>query len=164
MIMLLTHRSEVREALNANLHASGYQTCVPAHRDEVQAAMTDRYPDLIVLDLYLAQPSGAEVLRRLRQDGYQGKVIVLSGESMVSVLHDAQSLGLDKVIHIPARIGERFDFGELMISIETALKDGGREHHHARIARRAYELYEHSGYKDGHDVENWIRAEREVSA
>src|SRR5919107_3262532 len=126
MIMLLTHRPDIREQLNANLHASGYETCVPAHRDEVRAAMTDRYPELIVLDLYLAQPSGAEVLRRLRQDGYHGKVIVLSGESMVSVLHDVQSLGLDKVIHTPARIGECFDFGEVMIAIETALKGNGR--------------------------------------
>jgi CheY-like chemotaxis protein len=91
MIMLLTHRSEIREQLNASLHASGHQTCVPAHRDDVRAAMTDRYPELIVLDLYLAHPSGAEVLRRLRQDGYHGKVIVLSGQSMVSVLHDVQS-------------------------------------------------------------------------
>ncbi len=162
--MLITHRSDIREELNASLHASGYQTCVAPHRDDVTAAMTERYPDLIVLDLYLAQPSGAELLRRLRRDGYQGKVIALSGESMVSVLNDVQSLGLDKVVHIPARIGEGLDFGELLIAIETALKGDGREHHNARIARRAYELYEHSGYKDGHDVENWIRAEREVAA
>ena len=164
MIMLLTHRSEIREQLNASLHASGHQTCVPAHRDDVRAALTDRYPDLIVLDLYLAQPSGAEVLRRLRQDGYHGKVIVLSGESMVSVLHDVQSQGLDKVVHIPARIGKCFEFGELMTAIETALKGNGPEHHHARIARRAYELYEHSGYQNGHDVEHWIQAERDVAA
>lgn len=164
MIMLLTHRSEIREELNASLHARGYETCVPAHRDEVRAAMADRYPDLIVLDLYLAQPSGAEVLRRLRQDGYQGKVIVLSGESMVSVLHDMQCLGLDKVVHVPAQVGDCYDFGELMIAIETALKGDGRGHHHARIARRAYELYAHSGYKDGHDVAHWVRAEREVIA
>ena len=83
---------------------------------------------------------------------------------MVSVLHDAQSLGLDKVVHVPARIGECFDFGELMIAIQTALKGHGREHHHARIARRAYELYERSGYTNGHDVEHWIQAERDVAA
>ena len=163
MIMLLTHRSEIREQLNATLHASGYETCVPAHREDVRTAMADRYPDLIVLDLYLAQPSGAEVLRRLRQDGYHGKIVVLSGESMVSVLHDAQSLRLDKVVHISAQIGNCFDFGELMIAIQTALKGDGPEPHQDRIARRAYELYEHSGYQDGHDLEHWIRAEREVT-
>src|SRR5688500_958254 len=142
MIMILTHRPEMRERLTENLQAKGYQTCVPEHREDVMAAMNDRRPDIIVLDLYLAEPSGAEVLRRLRQDGYHGRVIVLSGESMVPVLNDVQSLGLDKVVHIPARIGECFDFGELMVALKTSEPTP----HHARIARRAYELYENGGY------------------
>jgi DNA-binding response OmpR family regulator len=159
MIMILTHQSEMRERLTDNLQAKGYQTCVPAHREDVMAAMKDCQPDVIVLDLYLAEPSGAEVLRRLRQDGYHGRVIVLSGESMVRVLHDVQSLGLDKVIHTPARIGECFDFGELFVALETHEPP----YRHARIARRAYELYEKEGYQDGRDVQNWVRAEQELA-
>jgi len=31
-----------------------------------------------------------------------------------------------------------------------------------RIARRAYELFASSGFKDGHDLENWLVAESEV--
>jgi len=159
MIMILTHRSEMRERLTENLQAKGYETCVPAHREDVRAAMKDHQPDVIVLDLYLAEPSGAEVLKRLRQDGYHGRVIVLSGESMVPVLHDVQSLGLDKVMHLPARIGESFDFGELLVALEA----NEPLHHHARIARRAYELYEKEGHKDGRDVQNWMRAEQEIA-
>jgi two-component system nitrogen regulation response regulator NtrX len=159
MIMILTHRSEIRERLTENLHAKGYETCVPEHREDVVGAMKDRQPDVIVLDLYLAEPSGAEVLRRLRQDGYHGRVIVLSGESMVPVLHDVQSLGIDKVMHLPARIGERFDFGELLVAIEAHEP----LHHHARIARRAYELYQKEGYREGRDVQNWTRAEQELA-
>lgn len=30
------------------------------------------------------------------------------------------------------------------------------------IARRAYELYCARGYEDGHDVEDWVNAEREL--
>lgn len=30
------------------------------------------------------------------------------------------------------------------------------------IARRAYELFESSGFADGHDHENWLRAESEI--
>ena len=159
MIMILTHRCEMRERLTENLQDQGYETCVPEHREDVRAAMKDRQPAVIVLDLYLAEPSGAEVLKRLRQDGYHGRVIVLSGESMVPVLHDVQSLGLDKVMHLPARIGERFDFGELLVALEAHEP----LHHHARIARRAYELYEKEGYHDGHDMQNWLRAEQELA-
>ena len=30
------------------------------------------------------------------------------------------------------------------------------------IARRAYEIYESRGRQDGHDLENWLRAESEL--
>ena len=31
-----------------------------------------------------------------------------------------------------------------------------------RVSRRAYELYEARGREDGHDVEDWLRAESEL--
>ncbi len=33
-----------------------------------------------------------------------------------------------------------------------------------QIARRAYELYEVRGREDGHDLEDWLRAEAEITA
>jgi hypothetical protein len=35
---------------------------------------------------------------------------------------------------------------------------------HEAIRTRAYELYVERGMEDGHDVEDWLRAEEEVSA
>jgi hypothetical protein len=34
--------------------------------------------------------------------------------------------------------------------------------HDAVVARRAYELYAARGYEDGHDLEDWLTAEREI--
>ena len=34
--------------------------------------------------------------------------------------------------------------------------------HHSEIERRAYELYEQRGRADGHDWDDWLRAERDV--
>jgi hypothetical protein len=36
--------------------------------------------------------------------------------------------------------------------------------HDGDIAKRAYELYMSRGCEDGHDVEDWVEAEREVLA
>jgi len=33
---------------------------------------------------------------------------------------------------------------------------------HERIAIRAYQIYEDSGYAAGHDLQNWLQAEQEV--
>ena len=35
---------------------------------------------------------------------------------------------------------------------------------HDQIAQRAYALFEKSGRAPGHDIENWLRAERELAA
>ena len=32
------------------------------------------------------------------------------------------------------------------------------------IRRRAYELYEERGHEDGHDIDDWLRAEAEVTS
>ena len=33
----------------------------------------------------------------------------------------------------------------------------------ALVKKRAYELYQERGMEDGHDVEDWLRAEEEVT-
>jgi Protein of unknown function (DUF2934) len=42
----------------------------------------------------------------------------------------------------------------------TAIND--REAVEQRIRRRAYELYEQRGRNDGHDLDDWFRAEEEI--
>ena len=39
---------------------------------------------------------------------------------------------------------------------------GRRAPTHDEIARLAFKLYESSGRQDGHDVEDWLRAEKEL--
>ena len=39
-----------------------------------------------------------------------------------------------------------------------------REDKAERIRRRAYEIYEQRGRQDGLEVEDWLRAEQEVSS
>ena len=45
----------------------------------------------------------------------------------------------------------------------AASKDPSQEDKAERIRRRAYEIYEQRGRQDGQEVEDWLRAEQEVS-
>ena len=46
---------------------------------------------------------------------------------------------------------------------DTGLEDRGSSGDpQARIARRAYELYEQRGREDGHDLDDWIEAKRQI--
>ena len=51
--------------------------------------------------------------------------------------------------------------GERMMTKRTS---GGREcPPHDEIARLAYHVYEVGGMRDGHDVDDWLAAERELT-
>lgn len=50
--------------------------------------------------------------------------------------------------------------GEKTGQMAQAFKRAAAEHAH--IAQRAYELYEQRGRQDGRDLEDWVKAEREL--
>lgn len=165
MILLVTHRQELREQLNTTLQARGHQTCVSMHRQDVVAMMKSCRPHLIVLDMYVAEPSGAAVLETFRAQGYVGRVVMLSGPSMMSVLDEVCPNGVDAVVRIPEKIAGHYDCGELIVAIEMSLKRAvGQPAENIRracIAQRAHELFEEGGRQNGSDVHDWLRAEQE---
>ena len=98
-----------------------------------------------MFDMYLSEPSGVDVLKTIRHRGYHGRVLLLSSQSMTSVLHDAYPMGVDKVVQVPEKVAGHFDFGELELAIDMCLKcnlQQERAHYQAVIAKRAHELYE----------------------
>lgn len=107
------------------------------------------------------------MLKAVRSDGYEGPVVVLSGVSMTSVLHDSLPLGIQKVIHVPEEIAGRFLLGELEVAIATVLNgkiEPGNKPYRGQIAKRAYALYEQEGRRHGHDLQHWLQAQQELMA
>ena len=165
MIMLLTHRSDLKKQLTEVLQASGYSVAIPSHREERLSMVTECRPALIVLDLYVSDPSGTEELKELRDYGYRGSIILLSGSSMMPVLKEAYASGITSVVPIPARVKGRYLLGELEAAIRTCMQEIHTEQHkNELVARRAYELYEARGRHDGGEVQDWLQAEREIRA
>jgi CheY-like chemotaxis protein len=115
--MLLTQDSELREQLIEALQRTGNTVAIPKHRGDMLTVLKDAQPNLIILDLYLSHPSGAEDLKILRGHGYAGKMIVLSAPSMASVLNEAYGSGVDRVVTLPAKIHGRYELGELQSTI-----------------------------------------------
>lgn len=98
MIMLITFHQELRDTLSSYLCEKGYEVAVPPHRQDVYPWAQEKNPELVLLDMYLSEPSGLEVLRELRGQGYRGKVILLAGTSVSPLISQAWRLGVDHVI------------------------------------------------------------------
>jgi len=166
MIMLLTHQEELRRQLTHALHLRGHDVAIPRHREDMLTVLKDSKPELVILDLYLSDRSGAENLRLMHDHGYAGAMLVLSGPSMMPIVNVVYASGLrvTRVVQAPANLNGKYDFGDLESNIKTLLDEvGNRKRCHASIAKRAYELYETEGRQEGHNVQNWLRAEQELS-
>ncbi len=83
---------------------------------------------------------------------------------IVNVVY-ASGLRVTRVVQAPASINGQYEFGDLESNIQTLLDEvRHRKRRHASIAQRAYEIYEDSGRREGHNIQHWLRAEQELSA
>lgn len=126
MIMLLTHRQNLREQLRESLQASGYGVTIPPHRDDMVPVLKESKPQLVVLDLYVSDPCGAEDLKILRDQGYHRAIIVLSGPSMMPILKEVYPTGIERVVQVPTKINGRYQLGELQSIISSCMR--GNQH------------------------------------
>src|SRR5688572_19577849 len=166
MIMLLTHQEVLRRQLAHALNVRGHEVAIPPHREDMLRILNDSKHDLVILDLYLSDRSGAENLRLIHDHEYAGAMLVLSGPSMMPIVNVVYASGLrvTRVVQAPASINGQYEFGDLESNIQTLIDEvGNRKKSHASIARRAYELYEIGGKREGQNVQNWLRAEQELS-
>ena len=167
MIMLVTYQEELRNQVLHSLLATGHEVAVPAHRNDLLTILNDFKPELVILDLYVSDPSGADNVRMIHEYGYTGAMMVLSGPSMMPVVKEIYSSGggLTRVVQGPAAINGHYDLGNLESTVRTLLKEvRHRKTCHASIAERAYDFYETRGKMEGHNVEDWLRAEQELAS
>lgn len=154
IVMVITHDDERRRKTCESLRQLGYGTCIPAHRQDVVAKLRDNKPDVVILDLYLAAPNALDNLRRIRSEGYAGKVVVLAGKSSGAALSEVARLGVDYIVGDVRPVDGPFDVGQVGPAVKGAF--------HKEIARRAHELWIQGGKQKGQDEQHWLEAEREI--
>ena len=72
-------------------------------------------PDLILLDLFMPDMDGVEVLRQLRQREYTGGVIIITGSQDEERLDEAWAEGPQEII------GKPIDLEQLLMAIQLVL-------------------------------------------
>lgn len=154
MIMVVVNDLGVRHQIQDFLKERGYKVHVPPHRQDVLPMAKDIKPLVIILDFYVADPDGLEVLKQLRAQHYTGKVIGIAGESMRGVIPEASHLGLDQIVGGPDGKVGTFILNQLEAVIRLLFRQ--------QILDRAYALYEQRGSGEGGELQDWLEAERQI--
>ena len=98
--------------LRTRLEMEGYEVSTAADGQEaveaLEGAGPDGQPDLILLDAMMPRMSGLDVLRRLREEGSETPILIVSAHREVETLNQAENLGANACVAKP------IDFEDLL--------------------------------------------------
>ena len=114
-ILLVDDEASIQRAVAPLLRSRGYDVEVAGTGVEALRVVSDRTPDLIVLDLGLPDIEGTEVCRRIRET-LQTPIIVLSARGAEADKVNALDLGADDYVTKP------FGPEELLARVRVALR------------------------------------------
>lgn len=119
MKLLLIEDSEVlRRSLKVGLNNLGFTLDETGDGSQgLSMALSNQY-DLIILDLMLPNVDGMSILKTIRQQGIQAKVLILSAKNLAQNKIDALMQGADDYLTKP------FSFEELHARILAILRRG----------------------------------------
>jgi CheY-like chemotaxis protein len=92
-----------RDILTTILRHGGFEVTEARSVAEAEAALAEALPSIVLLDLYLPEVDGFELLRRLRRDRRtQGvPVICITAGATAEVRERARSVGCDELVFKP---------------------------------------------------------------
>jgi DNA-binding response OmpR family regulator len=115
-VLVIEDDPAILRGLTDNLQFEGYEVMTAADGESGYRVQQNRKPDLIVLDLMLPRMSGLELCRKLRAEGAQVPILMLTARSEESDRVTGLDLGADDYMTKP------FSVRELMARIRAILR------------------------------------------
>lgn len=94
-------RTVLRRAMRAMLEAAGHDVLEAAHGQRASEMLGEREPDVMLLDLYMPEMDGYEVLRALRAKHPRVETIAMTGHVDGDALVIATKLGAQATLEKP---------------------------------------------------------------
>ncbi len=103
-------------ALVSGLEAAGYEVIAASSAEEGFFLVHTLRPDLLLLDLTLPQRNGLDILRQIRKEGMDLRVLILTSHNTVEDRVEGLRTGADDYL------GKPFSFPELTARIDALLR------------------------------------------
>lgn len=118
-ILVIEDDPAISSGIRESLESEGYRIAVENDGEAGFAAAHNSSPDLILLDIMLPSMSGLEICKKLREEGVNTPVILLTSRSTESDKLLGFDLGADDYVTKP------FSIRELIARIKSILKRRG---------------------------------------
>lgn len=95
LILVADDEKSIREILKRFLTGKGYEVEVASDGEEALLAILHHRPALVLMDVYMPKRTGLDVLLKMRAEGIDTPVIVISGYANASFVQDGLALGAE---------------------------------------------------------------------
>jgi len=105
-LLIVDDETDIREFAKRFFTKRDIEVFTAGNGKEALEIVEKHNPDLILLDVNMDEMSGVEVLKTLRENKNEVKVIMVTGVEDEDVINEANSLGVKGYIHKPLVLGE----------------------------------------------------------
>jgi CheY-like chemotaxis protein len=116
-ILVVDDEEALRTVLSSELVSEGYSVETASDGDEAITILTGKVFDLVLLDIKMPRVDGFEVLRFIKKNSPQIKVIMLTAFADLKNAIESKKLGAEDFISKP------YDLVDLLTTIERVLSE-----------------------------------------
>ena len=127
-VLIIDDEPLIRESVTGALGDEGFQTSEADSGAQGWRRFQSDRPDIVLLDLRLGDVDGLELLKRIRQDAPEVKVILISAHGSFESAVAAMKLGAYDFIKKP------FELDEMVATVRNAARTNALEHRVAYLA------------------------------
>jgi DNA-binding response OmpR family regulator len=115
-VLIIEDDRKMSDALFSGIRSAGYEVLTASSAEEGFSMVHSGQPDLLLLDLTLPHRNGLDVLRQIRKEGLDIRVLILTSHNTVDDRVEGLRSGADDYL------GKPFSFPELLARMEALLR------------------------------------------
>jgi DNA-binding response OmpR family regulator len=115
-VLIIEDDRKMSDALVSGIRSAGYEVLAASSAEEGFYMVHSGQPDLLLLDLTLPHRNGLDVLRQIRKEGLDIRVLILTSHNTVDDRVEGLSSGADDYL------GKPFSFPELLARMDALLR------------------------------------------
>ena len=107
-VLYVDDMRELREVARLALSRSGHRVeCAPDGKDALELVRANPGVfDIVITDHHMAVMNGIELVMKLRELNFAGKIVVVSSELNLEGEMDYRRLGIDRILYKPVELSE----------------------------------------------------------
>jgi DNA-binding response OmpR family regulator len=115
-ILIIEDDRKLSAALVSGIESAGYEVAMASSAEEGFFLVHSVRPQLLLLDLTLPNRNGLDILRQIRQEGIDLRVLILTSHNTIEDRVQGLATGADDYL------GKPFSFAELLARIDALLR------------------------------------------